>query len=237
MKKQCPCGTEIDLAGLGSLAEFINLCDPCANKENEALDQKRQQELEDAARAHRERNASKIWEKIVPARYRQTDVNHVDFPKPVHQFAKSWMSGKVGNANSLPWLGIIGVSGKGKTRVMSQIVKRQIWNGPSVQWVNATQFQWCAQNQHDPIDGKKAKEFLKSFRRCDFLAFDDLGKQRWTDTVESHFWDLIEHRYANCLGMMWTSNSSLEDLKRMLTPDRAEAIVGRLAESSNIAEL
>jgi len=78
---------------------------------------------------------------------------------------------------------------------------------------------------------------LNSNGALKFLAFDDLGKQKWTDTVESYFWDLIEERYAQCRGLIWTSNSSLENLKRMLTRDRAESIIGRLAEESDVVEL
>ena len=233
MKKQCECGAEIDLEGLAEFADFLRFCEPCSEKNNLMIDRKLRKEREEAARAHRLENAVKDWEKTVPPLYRLTDTKHEDYPRATHAMAIQWINSE----KSRPWLGIVGVSGRGKTRVMSQVVKNRIWNDHSCAWVNATQFQWCAQNQHDHVDGKKAKAFIQKFRSCQFLAFDDLGKQKWTDTVESYFWDLIEERYAQCLPMIWTSNSSLESLSAMLTEDRSKAIIGRLAETSNIIEL
>jgi DNA replication protein DnaC len=233
MKKQCKCGATIDLDGLEEFAEILTACDSCAEKNNLRIDEERRIEREDAARALRLEFATKEWEKVVPLLYRQTDVNHANYPRPTHATAMQWIS----SDKSRSWLGIIGQSGRGKTRVMSQIIRNRIWNDYRCQWVNATQFQWCAQNQHDKVDGEKAKRHIESYRNCGFLAFDDLGKQKWTNTVESYFWDLIEHRYAQCLPMVWTSNSSLEELAAMLSDDRSKAIIGRLAETSNVVEL
>jgi len=233
MKKQCKCGAEIDLEGIGEFARFVKLCDPCADKANEEAEGLQQKEREDHARAHRRENATKEWEKIVPLLYRQTDVSREEYPRGMHSAAIQWIT----DPKSRSWLGIIGVSGKCKTRIMSQVIRNRIWNDQRCAWVNATQFQWCAQNQHDQNDGRKAKAYIEKYRSCDFLAFDDLGKQKWTDTVESYFWDLIEERYAQCRPMIWTSNSSLKQLEGMLTDDRAKAIIGRLAETSNILEL
>lgn len=238
MIKKCKrCGVDIDLTGLGTLAEFINNCEPCGEIMNEELAEKSRSEREEEARERRTAFAKRQWEKVVPPLYRQTDVKHQGYPRPLDAVAKQWMSGEMDNEPSRSWFGVVGVSGKGKTRVMSQVLRNRIWNGKRCQWVNATQFQWCAQNQHDRNDGEAAKKHLANYRKCDFLAFDDLGKQKWTDTVESLFYDLIEHRYSQLLPMMWTSNSTLEELKMMLTEDRRDAITGRLAETSNIVEL
>lgn len=117
------------------------------------------------------------------------------------------------------------------------MIRKQLWQGQSCEWVNANQFQWCAQNQFTDGKSDKAKKHLESFRKCDMLAFDDLGKQRWTDSVESAFFDLLEERYAECKGMIWTANASLENLEKMLSDDRAKPIIGRLSEASNIVEL
>ena len=233
MKNCEKCGQPIDVSGLGQFASFVKFCDSCSSEVNAKIEEDTKREREAAAKEHRERHQIKEWERVVPALYRKTDTKHPDYPNKLHSTALQWIH----NDDSRSWLGIIGISGKCKTRVMSQVVKNRIGNDKKCQWVNATQFQWCAQNQHDQNDGKDAKAHLQSYRSCEFLAFDDLGKQKWTDTVESYFWDLIEHRYAQCLAMIWTSNSSLENLEKMLTDDRAKAVIGRLAETSNILEL
>ena len=99
-------------------------------------------------------------EKTVPRPYRETDVNHTNYPKALHKLALSWVSGNLEDKKKRPWLGIVGVSGKGKTRVLSQIVRNRIWNACRCEWVNATQFQWCAQNQHDHNDAQQRETSL-----------------------------------------------------------------------------
>lgn len=234
----CPCGAKVDTSGMGSFASLLTHCDSCANRINREADEKRQHEAEARRREAARRVALSTWEETVPKRYRETDENHPEFPKGLFKFAMNWIEGKEFDGEPRrEWIGLIGTAGKGKTRVMSRIMRLKIWDGQTVAWVNANQFQWCAQNQHDSDEGKKARAFLRKFRTVDFLAFDDLGKQRWTDTVESQFFDLIEARYSEVKDMAWTSNASLSKLKTMLSTDRAEPIAGRLSEASNIAEL
>ncbi len=231
------CGASIDLEGLGSFSQYVEHCDPCAEKINEEESEKRKREIEDAIREKYAARAKETWMRVVPKKYRETDIDHPNYPKSLHRYAMKWAMESADEGRRRPWLGIIGLAGQGKTRVMSQVMNQKIKEGLRCEWVNATQFQWCSQNQHDEESGRKARSVLKKYRNCEFLAFDDLGKQKWTDTVESYFWDLIEERYAQCRGLIWTSNSSLENLKRMLTRDRAESIIGRLAEESDVVEL
>ncbi|MGY8860078.1 MAG: hypothetical protein ACKVHM_08255, partial [Pseudomonadales bacterium] len=135
-------------------------CDDCGEKVNQEIDEKQRTEREDAARERRRSKTTRGWEKTAPRLYRETDVNHTNYPKALHKLALSWVSGNLEDKKKRPWLGIVGVSGKGKTRVMSQIVRNRIWNACRCEWVNATQFQWCAQNQHDHNDAQQRETSL-----------------------------------------------------------------------------
>jgi DNA replication protein DnaC len=203
----------------------------------------RQQAKEDAAKA--------AWLAIVPPLYQSTDTAHPDYPQATHRKAIEWQkSRESGDGNALPFFGLIGQSGRCKTRVISQVMKRMIWSGQYCRWVNATEFQRLVQGQwsnesvggsscfsSSSTTGEKARSSLETFRTCGVLVFDDLGKGRLTDTVAGSLYDLIEERTAQGRVTLWTSNASLDDLLQMLPTDSGGPIVRRLMEFSTIIQL
>lgn len=206
------------------------LCDAC-------FDARETRRIAGEERDRREKFARREWERV-PMTYRETDPDHPDFPAAAHAAAEKWVKGaSLSCEPRLPWLGIVGPSGRCKSRVAALCAKRLAWDGKALAWVNATQFQWCAQMQFDDRDGGKAREHLRRYRKTGALVFDDLGKQRWTDQVESQFYDLLEQRSSHGLALIWTSNTSLEALGKMLSRDRSEPIVGRLLNFSHILSL
>jgi DNA replication protein DnaC len=134
---------------------------------------------------------------------------------------------------------LIGSSGRCKTRVVSQVMRRMIWSGQSCQWVNATEFQRLVQSQwsNDNDNGAKVRARLETLRTCDVLTLDDLGKGRLTDTVAGALYDLIEERTAQGRVTLWTSNAGLDDLIQLLPLDSGGPIVRRLHEFSTIIQL
>ena len=63
---------------------------------------------------------------------------------------------------------------------------------------------------------------------------DDIGKQRMTDRAEAEFYDVLEHRTSHLRPTIWTANADGHDLRAMLSADRAEPILRRLVEFSEI---
>ena len=180
-------------------------------------------------------NAIREWERVVPPTYRETDIKHADYPMPIHKMAMGWSNGQDVMRNPRrPFLGLVGESGRCKTRIMAQVIRQMIWQGCRCEWVNATQFQWCVQHEFNDDDSKSANRHMEKYRTCQILAFDDLGKQKWTDAVESKFYDLLEYRSSNLLSLVWTSNADMEELGAMLSQDRSKPITGRLIDYSNI---
>lgn len=206
-------------------------------------EEERRQAKEDAAKA--------AWIATVPPLYRETDIAHPDYPKEIHGKAVEWQKiRESGEGPSRPFLGLIGMSGRCKTRVISQVIKRMIWQDHRCQWVNATEFQRLVQSQwsnetkssescltSSSTVGKKARARLEDLRTCDTLTLDDLGKGRITDTVAGALYDLIEERTAQGRTTLWTSNANLDELIQMLPPDSGGPIARRLAEFSTIIQL
>ena len=82
----------------------------------------------------------------------------------------------------------------------------------------------------------KAREWLRRWKRAEVLILDDLGKQKWTDSVEQEFCDMLEHRTSNQLLTLWSANTHPEQMikAKQLTRDRGAPIVGRLLDFSEI---
>ena len=226
-------------------------CPSCVPIVDERREKERLAREEERQRQAKEDAAKTAWLAIVPPLYRDTDTAHPDYPQAIHGKAIEWQKSKEsGEGNPRLFLGLIGSSGRCKTRVVSQVMKRMIWKGHRCQWVNATDFQRLVQSQWNnetkssgscltssSTVGEKARARLETLRTCDALTLDDLGKGRLTDTVAGALYDLIEERTAQGRVTLWTSNASLDDLLQMLPFDSGGPIVRRLVEFSTIIQL
>lgn len=225
-KKTChACGNECDTSPIIIFGRPLKtgmpvLCEEC-------------QEKEELAQSHqeRERDAKREWERVVPVRYRETSLDHQDFNRLAWLEIKKWSS-KAGKN-----LGLVGDTGRCKTRMIALHVRRMIWQGRRVEWCNATGFQWAAQRQFRDDEGADARRWLRAWRKAPVLVIDDLGKQKWTDTVEAEFYDLLEHRTSRNRLILWTANTHPEQMltMRQLSKDRGGPIVGRLMDETEIA--
>lgn len=209
---------EVLSIGGRKIFDFDPICDACAEKQAEAEEKARR---EAAARAE--------WERVVPPGYRKTDPQHPEFNRVLWEHLSKWKPEHGG-------VGLVGETGRCKTRCLSLIAKRLAWRGYRLEWCIATRFQWAAQRQWDDCEGKKAMEWLKRWKFAEVLILDDLGKQRWTDSVEQEFYDLLEYRYSNELLTLWSANTHPEEMiaAKQLTKDRGAPIVGRLLDSTEV---
>lgn len=189
------CGqvTDYEPIAFGSidlLKELPHYCGDCAAAMVAA------EEAAAAARIREKREAA--WEKTVPKKYRETSMAHPDFPR------KLW-----DRLKSLPLdqsVGLIGASGRCKTRLLALLAKRAIAQDLFVGWCPATSFQWAAQNQWCDQNGGDAKKWLRRWQECAVLFLDDLGKHRWTEAVESEFFALIDLRSSRGAPTSWSMN-------------------------------
>lgn len=182
------------------LPHFCQACQDAHKAADDAAAIERQREKREAA-----------WMATVPKKYRETNTAHPDFPR------KMWDKLKECDLNRN--IGLIGRSGRGKTRLLAMMAKRAIAKDMFVGWCPATSFQWAAQNQWDDHQGGDAKKWLRRWQECAVLFLDDLGKHRWTEAVESEFFALIDLRNSRGMPIHWTMNP---------LPDDEPALVERL---------
>jgi len=208
------------------------ICDSCSELHEQEAKKAKEEIKHQAEIAH----ALAEYERVVPKEYRLTEIDDVRFNKDLHAKVTIWARGAT-QSDRRSWLGLVGETGKSKTRCIGLLVKRLIWNGHKIEWATATRFQWAVQYQwRDDEDAKKATQWLKRWRDVEILVFDDLGKQKMSEAVESAFYDLLEHRSSNCKMIIWSANTHPSDMIKSndLSKDRGAPIVGRLLDYSDI---
>ena len=203
------------------------VCDPCET----ALRREEEQ-------LRRESAAIAEWEATVPAVYRKTDEAHPEFPREINRACQQWLSGRgIGSDERLPFLGLIGASGLGKTRVVSRMVRRLIWEGARVVWCNSSRFQWAAQNAFNDAEKAEAQKWLKTYQSASWLVLDDVGSLKSTEAVTDALYAVLERRTANELPMIWSSNETLDEMIPK-APEKVRArIISRLGGFSNTIHL
>ena len=205
------------------LAESLPFyCQDCAAE----IDQREQE----AARARIKARRTDVWVKTIPAKYRETDTAHPGFNR------RLWES--VNHMDLHQSIALIGPSGRCKTRVFALLARRAIAQDYFVGWCPANSFQWAAQREFDKDDGPDARRWMKRWNTAPVLFLDDLGKHKWTDTVESAFFNLLETRLSNKLPTHWSMNPDPADIvsNATLTIDTA-GILQRALDPSGMASM
>jgi DNA replication protein DnaC len=136
-------------------------------------------------------------------------------------------------------IGMIGKSGAGKTRAAVELLKKFYDQGKSICFLKATKLTQHAQDKFSDVPEvkNKALERIRKAYTCNILLLDDLGKGRLPATAEELLYDLIDERTERGLPVIWTSNAGADQLNSMLSSDRGQPIIRRLAEFSTIVNL
>lgn len=198
---------------------FRVLCDDCERQRQLTMEQ------EEAAIALKRRQEA--FDALCPPLYRESDPKRI--PAPFLRECEAYEVSSHG-------LGFVGTAGSCKTRSAWMLLKRLHFSGTRVYGITATQFaKACADQWHDNPEAKaRAEETLDRCRRTKVLLLDDLGKQKMTERAELELFDLLEHRTSHELPVIWTANAGKQALRQMLSPDRGEPILRRLAEFTKV---
>lgn len=180
------------------------------------------QNMQDQMDSHEKKTA---WEAICPPLYRDTDPARLGISPQIMARLNSWLPGQTS-------LALTGATGTGKTRAMFQALRRLHFAGYRLQATSAKQFEhWC----HRMFEREdSARQNIKAAHPVPILFIDDIGKEKYTERVESEFYELIEYRTSHLLPILWTANATGEQLERMMGEDRGTPVVRRLREFSTI---
>lgn len=135
------------------------------------------------------------------------------------------------NPDSGKGIGLTGGTGLGKTRLICSVIRR-FRNSHSWLYLPAFEMSNCVAQQWSDDDwtAMAAVRQLRRAKRIDILAIDDIGDERATEASTSFLKELVEHRMARKLPILWTSNLST-DMLAMKHGTQGAAVVRRLKES------
>lgn len=195
-------------------------------------DIQKRQEAEEAAERREEEFLSAI-RAIIPPDLRQTSIHHPEFNTNLWAAVSGW------SVTQNQWLGLIGPSGRCKTRVLALKANKLIRQGFRVFWTDAVRFQTYAEDRsaRDSIRATLAAEHLAACRHSSVLIIDDIGKNTWGPSMERHFFSLLDHRKNHQLPILWSANCHPEEMAVSLSKHNAAPIIGRLIDRTEIIDL
>lgn len=189
------------------------------------------QERNEPARRDTAELRAASWAKLCPAEYLETDEQRVRHEAgDIATDILGWEGGK--------GMGIIGATGRCKTRLMFLYLRRRHMGGEQIRYINAVKFadelaDAYGTGSHD------AERWMRDIERSPLLFIDDLGKEKLTERVEVFYYRCAEYRYSEKLPIFFTSNLTGKELQKRwdeaanrggFWADRAAPTVRRIRE-------
>jgi len=214
-------------------------CPKCSDARNAEIEKRQAQDAADKIERLRKTLLHEIAA-ATPPRYQQTDVAHQGFNRAAWAKIKTW-----DRTDAKPWLGMVGPTGACKSRMAYLLASNYLQDtftndgGPSFEFVSAFEItEAVMQTFSDNAEVKhQARASLNSLRKCDLLVIDDLGKGRLTPAPAAELFALLDFRHARNRALIWTSNSTPQQIAATLPEDLGGPLAGRLLECSKIYSL
>ena len=212
----------------------IGVCDPCEAEVQEQEAVRKTKEREKRIADNKAEVTADLLNKT-PDLFRRTDITHPEFATTKWERLK-----KHRMTAELPWVGLVGVTGRCKTR-MAYLYAANLTVGLTRErkathaFVASYEIGEAVSRLNGEFSEKaEARRVLDRLRTVDVLLIDDLGKGRLSPTVASELFALIDHRHKHSEATIWTSNSSPEVFAAGLPEDMAGPFIGRINGSSKI---
>lgn len=233
------CGVNVEyevfqILGL-SVGVPLKLCTACdqVRKLQEADERQKREAIAKVRREKEERDRVEVeFKRLVPDRYRKTDLNHPDFNRELWKRVSLFQP-----SAETPFLGVVGITGLCKTRCLSLLLRTFLEGRRKCDFVNAADFGFWASRQHFDDNSGDYRRRLEKPLRSQVVLFDDLGKLGCTEAPSKALYRLVEAFHNQNRTILWTSNRPLEELAPNFSEEYGEPLFGRLTEGSQIIRL
>ena len=189
------CGKSFEYEHCSAFETSREFCDGCAAKSAETWQRGRQTSI-------RALNAT-VAKQIVPAEMRTAEIGGDSdpsrFPSDAWQASQDWTSGN---------LGIVGPSGRCKTRMLYAVLTRWMLDSPkkldlsAADAVTMAEFKMLAASRFDD------RERYYRIRCCSVLILDDVDKVSLTEDGASALFNVVDFRKTRRKPILWSSNAS-----------------------------
>jgi len=205
------CSTPVEV--LEDAVKFGVLCEACIAKEIK----------EDRSKL-REIGLSQAWRRCCPELYRDTALDLLPYPE-LSQKALRWPLISNPGKEIVPGTGLNlwGVPRTGKTRTLYLILKKEHFNGAAVKIYGPSEFA-----QECELRDWSTAQWIRALGKLDILAFDDIDKCKLSKSQEDKFFAVLDARIRNRKPVMFTHNSTGEELTSYFRSGKA--IVERLRQ-------
>jgi DNA replication protein DnaC len=159
--------------------------------------------------------------KLCPELYQDTDISRLPQAQLIR--AMGWHYNSKG-------LAFVGDTGKGKSRIAWNLIKRVLTKDipeQSFVWFDCVGFGHAISKHYKEED---AEEWLEKIALKGLVFFDDLGKLKLTERAETELFGVIERRCSNRLPIIATTNDSGDSLAARMTENRGPALIRRIRE-------
>lgn len=208
------CGNDFELPPYRFAAELVHVCPDCSERQAE-IDQR---ETLQRAGCYREQS----WKKFCPVLFQDTNPSSLPSPHKL-QIAQQWQYGRRG-------LILHGASGRGKSRIAWEILKREFMAGRSVAVMDCSfGYAYAAKFA---TSAAEAANWVDHRMTVDLLLFDDVLKVKLTDSVEQALFAIVNSRTEHGLPIIVTTNDTGDSLASRMSDDRGPALLRRLREFS-----
>lgn len=219
---------EIPRVAESRIGHLRNLCDPCLEKEDEARKNAERQKRNEKLR----QQATARWKMVIPQLYQNTDTAHDRFNQALFEHVMKWEP-----LPDQPWLGMVGPTGRCKTRCAVERLKVfAVEQLTSWDFIAATDLASTVRSQYGE-QGASNKERIDRLYNVHALVIDDLDKINPTKSVLEALFGILERRMSHCLPTIWTANQPPDKFCRDYLEQFRDPIRGRLAEASETARL
>ena len=213
---ECP---PLELFGRPIFTDSKVICDACGDLQSKT-------DMVDRKAAAVARRVLK-WQEKCPPLYRNSMIGKI--PSHFRSKIETWKFSPTG-------IGFVGAAGKCKTRSAFLLLEKYFMDGHECEAVSSTKLAKLTADQFSDSETIKyrALDRIDKFKFVDIFFIDDLGKAKSTERYEMELFDILEHRTSHLLPTIWTANTSGDDLLSMMSKDRGEPIIRRLAEFSEV---
>lgn len=218
---KCACGASFSYVPVTLFGRSVferKLCDKCQTQNDETLAETEKIKLAGAT--------EEKWQEICPPLYRDTDPALISCVAA--RAANDW------NPKGESGMGFTGETGKGKTRALFLALRKAFELGRGCYAISHNKFSKTVQEAFsgEGVERGDARAILRKCQNVGVLLMDDLGKPPPTERADAELEEMIEHRAAHKLPILWSANGSSVWLEKRLGPDRGPALVRRLSQFS-----